>query len=328
MSTKVKQEAAAIDKIIEANAAQARGETVGADSEAAPDPRLNLVESQPVAEDDSFEGGEQETDIIDETNAAPVEAEQALARAEQAEQRWKSLDGQLRSRDAQITQLTELVAKMAEGQNSAPKVEAEPASGLVSGDSDSFGDDMIDFVERVARSIVKAEISQLAGALDGLQNDVNLVSQNTAVAVNESFEGKLDKLAPRWREFDTAETFHTWLAESDTRKNLFLQGCQQKDAKAVAEIFQMYIGGVELAEARSGAASKSKVDKLEKQVAPGKSKSSAPASVKTPTGDRIWTRTEIATAYTNASKLDKDDWVEMERQIAAAQASGRVDYTK
>lgn len=337
MSSQVKKKAAEIDELIRRNAAEAKGT---ADDSIAPDSDSAIQDGDQPAQDDQvsaevlpIDGGEQDsqpTDTAGDDKFASLEAQltEAQRRADQADQRWRSLDGQLRSKDEQIDRLTDLVAKMTEAP--PPAAEPPPPVGVTTADSDAFGDDMIDMVTRVARQVVEASVSDLKKSLEGLSTTVEGVSQHAAVAANESFESKLTRLSPRWSEFDRDEKFHEWLAESPTRGQMFAQGAKAKDAVGVAEFFNMYVSKVEAAEAAANAADGKKTDQLNRQVAPGKSRSTPTPASTVPTDKKQWTRTEIATAYSNQQRgaYTKEEWAALEAEMTAAQREERVDYSR
>lgn len=333
MSQQVKQKAAEIDELIRRNAAAAQdGEA--ADESVAPDETVVEDEdTQQVAEVVELDSGPQEDagvdSAIDDTLAQmQAQLEEANKRAATADQRWRSLDGQLRSKDEQIDRLTDLVGKMTEAR--AEPAEPPAPAGATSADSENFGADMIDMVQRVARQIAQAEIATLKQTLDGLSQTVDTVSQNTAVAMNESFEAKLTRLAPRWQDFDRDQGFHDWLNETGSRSSMFQNAAQSKDAEMVAEMFNMYTTLVEAKAATEQAAVTKKANKLEQQVAPGKSRSTATPASTGSADKKQWTRTEIAQAYNNKSRgqISKEDWAVLEAEIAAAQREGRVDYDR
>lgn len=333
MPQAVRDKAREIDALIEANAAAARGEAPAADTDPAADPEsaLGVEDTQQGAEVLDF----QEADQDDDTGADPMadfqqQLNEARQAAETAEQRWRSLDGQLRSKDEQIERLTELVAKMTDHAPAKQEAPVEPA-GVSKDDADTFGDDMVDFVQRVARDIARREIANLVSTLDGLEAKVKDVEQHTAVAVNDSFQTKLSKLAPGWEKFDTDQGFHDWLSESSTRKRLFGEAAEGRDAPGVAEFFNMYATKVAAEAEPQQRKASDKARKLEAQVQPGKGRTTRTQAQDIPTGQpRTWTRTEIAQNYQKYSqgKFTKEEWAKLEQEMAIAQRDDRVDYSR
>lgn len=339
MSTKVKQEAARIDDLIKANAAAARGEqpTPPADDAPASESAVETQQGDDQQAADVVDFTPGQTPPNDDQPAVTTEnsddsVEKLRQEAERWEQRWRSLDGQLRSKDEQIDRLTEMVSRMADATSSRQTEPQEPAkpSGVLNTDSDNFGEDMVEFVQRVARGIVQSEIAAVSQAVQNLQQELSTTSQNVAVAVNETFESQLTRLAPKWQEFDRDDGFHAWLNESDTRLNMFTTAAKNKDAPTVAEFFNLYISKRQAEQASVEGAASGRKSKLEKQVSPGKSRSTATPASTAPTNERIWTRTEIANAYNSKRRgeFTKEEWAALEKEIERAQRDGRVDYNK
>ncbi len=324
MSSNAKRAGQKADDLIRANAAAAEAK---ADENATPDTPVEVVNSEPEeAEVLQLEQPVQEPEAVD--NSVDVSALQqqlvdTQAAQQQADQRWRSLDGQLRAKDAQIDRLTELVGKM-----TVPETPPAP-QGLQSSDAEDFGSEMVEFVQRLANSAAQDAVGRLAPTIEGLTNGMEAVSQHTAKSQSVTFESQLDKLSPQWSQLDTDQGFHDWLNQSPTRNKLFLEGAQTRDAEIVSDFFNMYADTLSTAEQKLSAKEAKRASELEKQVSPGKSRSTATASNANPTEQKNWTRSEIASAYSEYSKgnIPADEWGPLEKAIAAAQAEGRVDYS-
>ena len=325
MSSNAKRAGQKADDLIRANAAAAAN--AEADDIATSDTPVETVETEPVvAEVIEFEQAVQEPEAVD--NSVDVSAlEQQLvdtqAAQQQADQRWRSLDGQLRAKDAQIDRLTELVGKM-----TTEPAQPQAPQGVQISDADDFGTEMVDFVQRLAASAAQDAVGRLAPTIEGLTNEVEVVSKHTAKSQAVTFEGLLDKLSPSWSQLDTDQGFHDWLNQSPTRNRLFLEGAQTQDAALVSDFFNMYAATLDVASTQVQANENKRANELEKQVSPGKSRSTATASTASPREQKNWTRSEIASAYSEYSKgnIPADEWGPLEKAIAAAQAEGRVDY--
>ena len=326
MSSNAKRAGQKADDLIRANAAAADAK---ADNIATPDTPVEILAAEPVvAEVIEFEQAVQEPEAVD-TNSVDVSAlEQKLADTQaaqaQADQRWRSLDGQLRAKDAQIDRLTELVGKM-----TTEPAQPQAPQGVQTSDADDFGTEMVDFVQRLAASAAQDAVGRLAPTIQGLTNEVEVVSKHTAKSQALTFEGLLDKLSPSWSQLDTDQGFHDWLGQSPTRNKIFLEGAQTQDAEIVSDFFNMYADTLDRASTQVQAKENKRANELEKQVSPGKSRSTATASSVSPPDQKNWTRSEIAGAYSEYSKgnIPADEWGPLEKAIAAAQAEGRVDYS-
>tara|TARA_R110002049_G_scaffold61446_1_gene163659 strand:+ start:5880 stop:6857 length:978 start_codon:yes stop_codon:yes gene_type:complete len=257
----------------------------------------------------------------------------AAAEAEDYKQRWKSLDGQLRQRDNQLAQqadqiarLTELVSNMAEGAQ-AP-ADAQAPAGVLASDSEDFGDDMVEFVTRIATAVVERALSGVQTQVATLEHDVDNVTRSTATIVKKTFQEQLRELAPRYEEFDTQQAFHDWLAVSKTRHDGFYAAVGSRDAAGVADYFNLYASTLPAPAPRPEAAPTA-AQRLESQVVPSKSSRGAPAAAES-ADPKIWTRTEIALNYKSRQNKQISDaaWADLEREMTAAQNEGRVDYDR
>jgi hypothetical protein len=261
-------------------------------------------------------------------NAMSIEDEVAAlkAEAEKANQRWRSLQGQIGSKDKQIEQLHTLIANM----NTAPAAEeptrAPVPMGYTKADEDAFGEDMIDVVERIARSVASAEIAEIKRTMEGVTHNLQNVEAHTAKAVKSQFDATLTALAPNWEQLNNDDDFIAWLTSSPTRQNLFAGAVEQKDAEAVAEVFNIYnqAYGKPVEDAKQMRRQK----KLENQIAPGRSRSTATNASSQPEEKRAWTKSEIQAVYNAKGQYSKDDFAKLEREIATAMKADRVDYTK
>ena len=255
-----------------------------------------------------------------------TDTDDAQREAELWEQRYRSLDGMIKSRDKQIQQLHELLAGMQQTsqQQSAPAQEEQPF--LTKKDEEDFGSELVDMARRAAREEFRALKAEFKQELDDLRKNVTHVSEVTQETVQSRFEMQLDKMTQgRWQALDTDPKFIEWLKASPVRQKVFIAGVQEQDATTVAEFFNEYAVLAEQKRAKAEEPKQSRVAQLEKQVSPGKSKSvGSPDSQAS--GKKVWTRTEIAQTYANKRQYKADEFQQLERDIAAAQREGRVNY--
>lgn len=333
MSSQVKRKAAEVDEMIRQNAAAAQAE---ADAEATPDEVVleespgepaEVVEIQPAEQE--LETQDTEEVVVEETPDYAAQIAAMREEADKANQRWRSLQGQLGSKDKQIEQLHELLGNL---QSAQPAAEAAPPApqGYNASDVEAFGEDMMDVIERVARSVFSQMYGDVGSKVESLASEVQAVSQHTAVAVAESFESKLDKqVNGDWRKLDTDTGFNDWLDETPARRHLFTQFAEQKDAASVAEFFNQYIAATGLAAEKQEVTQAKKKAELSKQVAPGKSRQQSTPAQSTPE-EKIWTGTEVAQVYTDwqRKKISAEEFAKLEKQVTKAMGDGRVDYSK
>lgn len=324
MSSQVKRKAAEADEMIRQLAAQGSGEqamsTPDTSDESEAQPMAEVIEMGSEGSQDSFDTGESAE------SASGIEREIAELREEarKADARWRSLQGQVDSKDRQIEQLHALLANM---QSAKPEKEAEPdvPMGFTQADKDAFGDDMIDLMQRIANQAASEREKAQQAKINELERQLAGVSQITASTVNDSFEAKLTELAPNWETYNRDQAFIDWLNDNPTRRQLFDGSAQSKNAKGVAEFFNMYA-------ALTGAsvnteAQDNKRRKLENQVAPGKTRAPAPSSASTPE-EKIWTRSQIAEVYRSKGRMSAEEFAKKEREISVAMQQERVDYTR
>ncbi len=324
MSSQVKRKAAEADEMIRQLAQQ------GDEQASAISDTTDEAEAQPTAEvvELDSEGSQDSLASTGDTvghSPDSLEAQMAELREEarKADARWRSLQGQVDSKDRQIEQLHALLANMQSAPE--PEAEAEPELpiGFTQADRDAFGDDMIDLMQRVSREAARQEAERSKSTIAELQAQLEGVTKVTASTVQDSFEEKLTKLSPNWEELNVDNDFIVWLSEENTRKQLFDSAAQAKNAKGVAEFFNLYsqLKGLQSApDPKAG-----KRDQLERQVAPGKTRAPAPVAASTPE-EKIWTRSEIASFYKSKGSMQADDFAKTEREISKAMAENRVDY--
>lgn len=317
MSSQVKRKAAEADELIRQMAAAAQGEQAVADEPVAQE------EDQQTAEVVLMQQPEGEQPDLEPSvyNEQPAISHDEIAElkeaARKADARWRSLQGQIDSKDRQIEQLHNLLANLQEAPAAQP---SEQPRGWSKEDEDAFGTDMIDLVDRISESKVQGYKDRIAE----LERQLSSVSEVTAATVNSSFEDRLTKLSPSWESINTDPEFIDWLRESTTRQQLFQAAAQKKDAQGVAEFFNLY---GQLKGLNAPAPKPDNRQKLEKQVAPGRARSTAPAAATPTPEEKFWKRSEIAEFYKSKSKYAADEFNKIEREISRAMASNRVDYT-
>jgi len=322
MSSQVKRKAAEADEMIRQLAAQGNDPVSDTPAENGDEaqPEAEVIALQTEDEQTPTDIGEDATQTSDPGYSADDIAE-LKEEARKADARWRSLQGQIDSKDRQIEQLHLLLAKMETAPQPEAQSESQPSVGYTKDDAEAFGDDMIDLIERVARSVVSQVVDQ---RVQPLAQELKSVSSVTASTVQESFEAKLTKLAPLWEKLNADQRFIDWLQESPTRWDGFQAAASRRDAVGTADYFNMFakLNGLD----QPPAGDKRK-QQLEKQLSPGKARSSAPTAASTPE-EKIWTRSEIADLYSNKRKYSAEEFAKLEREVSRAMASDRVDYSR
>lgn len=335
MSTaKRKQDAQKADEMIRQFSEQSAASE--AEQGAAPEGQENAQEvlqdqgAEPTGEDQGREAEQEGQAHSGQEDGAQQPREET---ADYWRHKFKSLDGILRRKDTEIEQMRDMLAAMQQSmhnleQNQTAAKAEESNKPLVSKeDEDTFGSDLVDLVRRVTQDTVAQLKGELRNEFQGLQSQVQEVSQNVQMTAKERFEQKLDAHDPSWRKLDSDPQFIDWLRDSPTRAREWAAAVQALDHVAVAEKFDTYKLLKQQSREREEAPRNAKRQQLEKQVAPGKSRSVA--SEHTAADDKkAWTSSEIARAFSERKKYPPQEWAKIERDIFAAQAEGRVDYSR
>lgn len=326
MSTnKAKQMGAKADDMIRELAAQAaepiegEAEVVAEAVEEAEPPTLAVVENDPAPEaEPTVDAGEQEPE--------PDPTPDLAAKLEAAEQRYRTLQGMHNADKAVLEQYKELV----EMQTQAAQQPAEPApvaapQGWNAEDVSQFGDDLIDLMSRVSRQVVSDQVAELKTMIEGLQGEVKGVASFTAQTAQEKFEADLTTAVPNWRTIDSNEEFSTWLSSVPAVNKVFAQAVNDLDAGSVVGVFQMFENITGAGKQTVDAQAQARQQQLEAQVSP-KTKTVQPAAAKQEEGPKQWTLSEIKSVYANKKNYSHEEFLALEKEIADAQKTQRVEY--
>ena len=284
-----------------------------------------------------FDGAQDQGADAPQDSGSDVEArlqqmEAELQEARKWEQRYRSLDGMIKSRDNQIESLHNLIAGMqqaqANGQQGDSGDGATQESYLTDEDTRNFGSDMVDMARRAAREEGQQMMSAMRQEIDKLRKELSGVSKTAELSVTDRFESKLDQITEgRWRDLNVDQNFIDWLKSAPARFKVFQAGVQGKDATTVGDLFNEYHRATAAQQQEQERPRQERREKLQKQVAPGKSKSVGNADARS--GEKkTWTRSEIASVYANKKQYGASEFNKLEREIAAAQREGRVDYAR
>jgi len=274
----------------------------------------------------------------DPTPPAPsAEMETMRAEMEKAVQRHRTLEGMFRAQKQQLdqyeSQVAELKRSLDEAKASQSEPPVEPASNTASQDDVRlFGEDLVGFVQRISTAAAAQAVNALKEDMQELKSGLDRTSQLSTLTAQERFENKLSELAPSWRKLDADKEFIDWLAANGAVKTGFDSAVSTLDHQAVAEVFNLYekLTGTAAAPAKDTKAQRQK--ELEQQAAPPKARQTAAPAIDS-AADDVWTRSEIEQVYRtrrgrNGEQLTPEQWVALEREIAAAQGSGRVDFNR
>lgn len=275
----------------------------------------------------------------EDTQAGEVEELKALLK--KADQRHSTLMGkynaevprfasEVKELRAQIAELTEQLARKQEPE---PQTQLK-APAVTQEDVDTFGDDMIDLIKRVASQVVqtadiapRAEIEALRVQNQELREQLTGVSETQHVTSQQQVLSQLTQMVPDWQEVNASQGWLEWLAVVDpisgTNRQAHLDDANQKlDAGRLAALFNAY-------KAEAGMVSQTPTrtvrPEVQRQVTPGKSKG-ASTNTTSSLDNKVWTSQEIGEFYDNvrAGRVDGDAAIKTEAAIDLAMIQGRV----
>jgi hypothetical protein len=285
-------------------------------------------------------------------NAAPPPASEQGSGAsdgEQWEHKYKTIQGmfnsQMRTAQDRITHLESLLATMAEKPAAAAPALAAPVPVMsqplvTDADEKEYGRETLDLVRRVC----KEELSAMGSAFNALQAQVQQlsVSLNTNIlpkvdnvafqqkrSAEDRFWESLTRAVPDWQRINADPVFQSWLLEVDSltgqTRQKFLEEAQSRwDSSRVIAFFNKF-AEIKGSPNNSAAQPPRAPSELEKQVAPGRSRSTPSTSSQQAA---TYTQADIAKFYGDVArglyKGREQEKARIERDIFAAQRDGRI----
>jgi hypothetical protein len=291
-----------------------------ADNEPAPDA---------VEADDAAQPTTVETDASLDQGAAPVdtpspvpavgEVEIAALQTEVAElkdklaksdQRYSTLQGMLNARNQDINELRGVIATL----SVAPPA-AEPAPIVSDKDVETYGEDMIDLINRV----VKQQVAPLITEVD---SRVSTVANATSANAARQFEADLSDAVPNWETINDSPEFVAWLGTY--RVKALNEAYSAYDLAATAQFFMDYEKlNAPAPTASLEPAAPAATDKLAHLAAPTRGKVAPPVA---DTRGKVWTGTEVSKLYRDFAekRISKADFDKLEADLFKAQKDGRI----
>jgi len=259
------------------------------------------------------------------------------------EQRYRTLQGmynadtsRLRADNQQLNTRVSQLEQLLSSLSSAPAASAadDYEKLVTSKDIEEYGDS-IEVMRRVTKEEVStanrriAELEQLIRQMQtSVLPKVEQVAHRQALSAEQAFWADLTANVPAWRDMNADSAFHTWLLEVDPMTGLtrqsYLEDAQRNlDARRVASIFSAWQGlsGQSVAQSPRPAST----SQLEKQVAPGRSRSTGATVTDQP---KTYAAADIRKFFEDVRKgLYKGKEAErdrIERDIFAAQRESRI----
>lgn len=323
----------------------------------------NTGEAQetPPTDEVSAEETDQDQEVVEsagadaevtEDAAPPPEPEQTQDGENHDEERllqkYKTLQGmynaevprlhsQNKEMQQKLQQMEQLLASLSEQQKEAQSQPVEAEKLVTEKDIEEYGDsiDMMRKVTREELSSVANRIAQLERYLQQIQSDVvpqvQAVAQKQASSSEQMFWSELTNQVPDWREINDNADFQSWLLEIDPltgiARQAYLEDAQRSlDARRVATFFHTWSennGTTDVA--RSEPRAKDPAPELEKQIAPGRSKS---AGNPNPSKGKTYTPQDIEKFFNDVRqgkyKGRESERDKIERDIFAAQRENRI----
>lgn len=207
------------------------------------------------------------------------------------------------------------------------RIEQREKASITDEDREAFGPDLINLIERATEvkvETLRAREAQLVSKIDELTSQLGNVSERQVVSDKESFLNRLTAKAPAWQTLNTNQGFINWLQEVDPvygipRQLALNTAYEAFDDSRVAAIFNTYSNS-----AAPTPTPASNNQELQRQIAPGRSRSSAPPT--DTQNSKVYSENEIAEFYSEWRRgmFNNDDAVRIENDIHAAIAEGRI----
>lgn len=270
--------------------------------------------------------------------AAPVQAvPQPPVQTEDAaywKQRFDTLAGKF---DAEVPRLHQQLRDQHERLQAlhaqVEQAAAPPATGspAMQQDIDSFGEDLVDFVRRMAQEQIAVERAQLEKRFGAVTQQVEQVHGYVAQNETNSFWKEVVNLVPDWSAVDTSPSWIQWLDTTPeyteaTYRQLASQAIEKGKPEKVAKLVDEWRKATGQAHPGNGAqppAPAQPQPSLSSQVAPSTVKSgSAPVS------RRVLSRSDYETMYDvrNVQRYGQQEAARLIAEADAAVAEGRVQW--
>jgi DNA repair exonuclease SbcCD ATPase subunit len=310
-------------KQLETNDAEATGaEDTQAEVEDVQADRTQEAGSQPRPFEHGTEGAKDEEDYVQKYKTL-----QGMYNAE-----VPRLHSQNRDLANRVQQLEQLLATMNAQQNQ-PLTQAQIEKLVTEQDIEEYGDsiEMMRKVSKEELSSAAQRINQLESYIRQMQSQlvpqVQALSQSQAASTEQQFWSALTNMVPNWREINDDQAFQSWLLDVDPltgiSRQTYLEDAQRNlDSRRVSSFFTAWL---EMTGQARNAQPNSASSQLEKQVAPGRAKSTgSPVN----NSAKVYTPADIKKFFDDVRKgkyvgreAERD---KLERDIFSAQQEGRI----
>ena len=218
----------------------------------------------------------------------------------------KRLNGELDALRAEIAALKEKISA-AEETTKLGDIKPEEV--------EQYGEEFVNFVQRVARAQVPNTIDMQA-----VEQRLKPVEEVAVRAAKNEFFRSLSAAAPNWESLNTDARFLDWLAEEDPltgvqRQILFDDAYRRLDVNRCAAFFNAFGGD-------SVGAANTALPSVREQVVP---KTGSPPVPQPPT-KRVWTQKEVSDFYDRVrrNEISAEEAARIEQDIFTAQREKRI----
>lgn len=300
-----------------------------AESEPAPADETVTNTAAPLPESEQKPGSD---NVPEETIVQKYRTLQGMYNAE-----VPRLHQQNREMTQRLQQLEQLLASMSAQQSATSSQQPSTEKLVTDQDVEEYGDS-IDMMRRVSREElipVAQRLGRIEQVLQQMQTSVVPQVQNLAtrqqMSAEQQFWSDLAAAVPNFREINGQDGFQNWLLEADpltgiTRQTYLEDAQRGLDARRVANFFHTWLemtGQAAVAQTPSRAVAASE---LEKQVAPGRSRSAGSANASSK--PKVYTPQDIQKFFNDVRagryKGRETERDRIERDIFAAQREDRI----
>jgi hypothetical protein len=200
-------------------------------------------------------------------------------------------------------------------------------------DVQTFGPELVDFVQRAAREVVAPDLAQI-------NQRTQQVAQKVQSSAKQQMDEQLDREVPNWRQLNNDERFKNWARSQDVysgqvRQKMLIAAYQSGNAPRVAAFFKGFLNE-ELATGNSPAAVQAEPVQPPRQAALALETITAPGRPKPAAGNTavaaekpVFTHAQIREFYRLVNQTPhysgrEADKKRDEEMIFAAQREGRV----
>jgi hypothetical protein len=318
--------------------------------EAPAEEQAESADPSAIAQNEDGETSEGTAEVISingdtpaEDNSVQAQLAEMQKQIAQSDHRWKVAQGMIAKKDEELSVMRELLAEMrqqpqAQQQTDTAQVQTVAENLVTKDDVREYGEEMIDMMTRVAKSVAGADVQKALNAMDArlskLEGSVKTVEQTSGKTAQNIFFTELSRKASGWQQLNTDAGFLTWLEEVDpgtglTKQELLTDAVGRRNVERAAYFFNAYkekTGMVTPTDAapqqqQPQAPQASGKDAL---VAPGRPRGGTPPQQGSE--KRMWTRAEIAQLYADYrnKRITAKEFQKLERDVFAAQREGRI----